>query len=173
MAHIKKEIAFDVTRVEAVTILRRFCLSVGKFVESDGVYTISEGQNGFSAFGVGKGVGGGGLGFYTDKTYWPATVTISLKDNSILVDTYVFGIGSNTTHCENVSSTMIAGIEQAFDDYKMEKTQSKVVTPVIPKQVSDFDELLGFKKLLDEGVITKEEFELKKREILNLPKTEK
>ena len=35
-------------------------------------------------------------------------------------------------------------------------------------QLSDVDEILKYKKLLDENVITKEEFETKKKQLLNL-----
>lgn len=45
---------------------------------------------------------------------------------------------------------------------------SQPVATIITHEVSEADELAKFKKLLDDGVITQEEFDLKKKQILGL-----
>lgn len=50
----------------------------------------------------------------------------------------------------------------------MEKTLERMANMVHKKSIVDVeDELISIKKLYDQGVFTKEEFELKKREILS------
>ena len=58
-----------------------------------------------------------------------------------------------------------ADIIKVFDEYKAKDSDADV-QPV--QQVSAADELKKFKELLDSGVITQEEFDAKKKQLLGL-----
>ena|GEM_PF-1191158 len=60
-----------------------------------------------------------------------------------------------------------AYIEERVQEIKHPKQQPQTVAPAMP-QISVADELLKFKQLLDMGALTQEEFDAKKKELLNL-----
>ena len=76
------------------------------------------------------------------------------------------------TYDESVVKTekmreIVAYIEERVQEIKHPKENPQTVAPAAP-QISVADELLKFKQLLDMGVLTHEEFEAKKKELLNL-----
>lgn len=75
--------------------------------------------------------------------------------------------GATTTKIDNVSketaSLFVDKIKEASANLK-ETSQQTVIT----NNVSSADEILKFKKLLDEEIITQEEFNAKKKELLGL-----
>ena len=60
-----------------------------------------------------------------------------------------------------------AYIEERVQEIKRPKQETQTVAPAVP-QISVADELLKFKQLLDMGALTQEEFDAKKKELLNL-----
>lgn len=56
---------------------------------------------------------------------------------------------------------------EEIKNYILEK-MSDIASSITPSNVSNADELKKFKQLLDEGLISQEEYELKKKELLNL-----
>ena len=67
------------------------------------------------------------------------------------------------SRCPKCNSTDIRRLSEA--EYEKEKTSTANSTGV---NVSPADELKKFKQLLDEGIITSEEFDAKKRQLLGL-----
>jgi len=57
-------------------------------------------------------------------------------------------------------------IKSAFEQYK--QAPAEPVSTTIVNERSDADEILKFKGLLDSGIITQEEFEAKKKQLLGL-----
>ena len=59
--------------------------------------------------------------------------------------------------------SFVDSLNAAIDSYKFQSS------PVVQSSnVSGADEILKFKSLLDQGIITRDEFEIKKRQILGL-----
>lgn len=56
---------------------------------------------------------------------------------------------------------------EEIKNYILEK-MSDIASSITPSNVSNADELKKFKQLLDEGLISQEEYDLKKKELLNL-----
>lgn len=77
--------------------------------------------------------------------------------------------GAVTRAIENVSKGTVSFFADTVNKQKEIYTQSKN-TPVtqVVNTISTADEILKFKELLDIGVITQEEFEMKKKKLLNL-----
>jgi len=46
--------------------------------------------------------------------------------------------------------------------------ETEAIQPVAQNQISAADEILKFKKLLDDGILTKEEFDDKKKQLLGI-----
>lgn len=85
-----------------------------------------------------------------------ALLASSIQLNS-LTKTYELLISHKKGLVDKIGQTF----EKAINDCKFKQEQQTVIT-------SSADEILKFKKLLDEGIITKEEFEIKKKQLLNL-----
>ena len=79
--------------------------------------------------------------------------------NRILFCSGMFSFGKTNDFANSVG----AEIRKAFENYK-----DNDVVKVNGSNVSSADEILKFKQLLDAGIITQEEFETKKKQILNL-----
>lgn len=79
--------------------------------------------------------------------------------------------GSEHTLIDNVDKKtapiMVNTIKEAAREYKTKVYQPQSSTNQ-PSQVDPAEEIMKFKKLLDAGAITQEEFEAKKRQLLNL-----
>ena len=122
--------------------------------------------------------------FLPDKTLFINQITgIKLKKASLVTNGYLeFILSGNLefkkgllaqTHSENsiffrITVFNTKAINEEAEDFKnsIEEMINKVGDNTNP--ISSADELTKFKKLLDEGVITKEEFEKKKKQLLNL-----
>lgn len=80
--------------------------------------------------------------------------------------------GSQHTLIENVDKStapiMVSAIKKAAHQYKIEINQSTQSTDSRQGEIDPADEIMKFKKLLDAGAITQEEFDAKKRQLLNL-----
>ena len=88
------------------------------------------------------------LGIFTGKIY------INTKTEKISFEI-------DKKHCLRIANTIDALIKDICKEKKSEAT-------VVVQQVSGANELLMYKQLLDQGIITQEEFEAKKKQILGL-----
>ena len=93
--------------------------------------------------------------------------------NSHLDNTYITFIASETKTkgfiykaAQESAQSCISALEIIADHNDTRKEAANV--PVVNMNVSAADEILKFKQLLDAGIITQEEFEAKKKQILNL-----
>lgn len=162
MAKIQNHVVSSLPKDVVIDIVRRLCLKQGNFTENNGQFVIKEGENGWEGFGI--VTGGGGFSAYTASQSWPATVTLQVNDDgSVDALTYVFGIGANSTHCQNVAGKIKGGLVIAFEDYQ-EKSQEKKAASQPSKSIPE--QILEYKSLLDQGIISAEEFEAKKKELL-------
>ena len=84
-----------------------------------------------------------------------------LTFGTIYVDTIKENVGFRVFK-KNIDS-IFANITEIIDDYKTTSSNNTIV-----QQVSGADELKKFKELLDAGIISNEEFEAKKKQILGL-----
>ena len=66
----------------------------------------------------------------------------------------------------DVANRAFPDMLQIFEEYKNKKNAASA--PVMVAAHSDADELKKYKELLDAGVLTQEEFDLKKKQILGL-----
>ncbi|MGA3674687.1 SHOCT domain-containing protein [Lysinibacillus agricola] len=55
------------------------------------------------------------------------------------------------------------GISKKFSLLIVAEEETEAIQPVAQNQISAADEILKFKKLLDDGILTKEEFDAKKK----------
>lgn len=87
----------------------------------------------------------------------------------ILLGTISLTDGATTRKIENISNTTIAFFADTVNR-EVEKYKQSQKAPVnqIVNSISTADELLKFKELLDMGVLTQEEFDTKKKELLGL-----
>lgn len=85
----------------------------------------------------------------------------AVKDtNRILICSGMFSFGKSNDYAMVLSND----IKNAYNSYKQNSTiQNNTET-----NFSSADEIMKYKNLLDNGVITQEEFEMKKNQILNL-----
>ena len=101
-----------------------------------------------------------------------------LTDGSLLIRTANDVIGDSITELDKTFSGMQPGvtfrkkgneIASRINEYLNEKIAeySKQVTTIV-QQTSAADELKKFKELLDIGIITREEFDAKKKQLLGL-----
>lgn len=87
----------------------------------------------------------------------------AMKDtNRILFCSGMFSFGKTNDFAVSVGND----IRKAFEDYK--NNDVVVVAGVAAPAVSAADELKKFKELLDMGILTQEEFDAKKKELLGL-----
>lgn len=63
---------------------------------------------------------------------------------------------------------MIKGISKKFSLLIVAEEETEAIQPVAQNQISAADEILKFKKLLDDGILTKEEFDDKKKQLLGI-----
>jgi hypothetical protein len=170
MATVNDKIVSGLPYETVLSIVRRLCLGSGNFTEKDGVFSIKESQNGWNGFGVAAGLDGG-FATYSSTSYWPASVLITVqKDGIVNAQTHVYGLGPNTTHCEAVAGKIKAGLLVAFQDYKEKQAAAKAASSQAAQpQQSIPEQIMAYKQLLDQGIITPEEFAAKKKELLKLP----
>lgn len=90
-----------------------------------------------------------------------------------IIEGYGFSIGSIIWGIMLAVSAMLLGL--TYDNLSKEAPTIKISTPIrgvsaAPKtvQTDNVEKLLRLKAFLDEGVITQEEFDQKKKELLNL-----
>jgi len=100
------------------------------------------------------------------STTWPATTEInvssSFMDKTVDISLYShnFGIGPiQRKECESKLGAVKGAIEEEIDKIKKENTSSSN---------DNMEALINVKKLLDMGVITQEEFDAKKKQLLGL-----
>lgn len=98
-----------------------------------------------------------------------SSVTSSKPFNSYTCDISIETIGNDDIKLsgvqKNVVDSMTADLSTAIDIAKEKKNTTQ--TTVI-QQVSSADEILKFKQLLDAGIITQEDFDNKKKQLLGL-----
>ncbi|WP_051671346.1 SHOCT domain-containing protein [Oribacterium sp. P6A1] len=115
-----------------------------------------------------------------------STLTNSLSCTSILIDNvssinpskgFLLGsvqietIGNDDIRMLNLKKEEVDRITKKFTDalkIAKEKIKENSVTTIIHKEASAADEILKFKGLLDAGIITQEEFNAKKNQLLGL-----
>jgi len=88
-------------------------------------------------------------------------------DTRITIDTYKESIEFNVGKLQN--DDYYKKILEALEKYRENKSasQSQSSQTIIQNNISIADEILKFKQLLDMGVLTQEEFDMKKKELLN------
>lgn len=59
-------------------------------------------------------------------------------------------------------------VKKVFDEYKAKESDIAVGNATVVQEVSAADEIKKFKDLLDSGIITQEEFDAKKKQLLGL-----
>ena len=92
--------------------------------------------------------------------------SISQK-RGLLLGSITIQDGASAIKIENIDKgcigSFVDSLNAAIDSYKFQSS------PVVQSSnVSGADEILKFKSLLDQGIITRDEFEIKKRQILGL-----
>ena len=149
-------------------------------------YELLEDDNSISKSGLGKAIAGGLLfgqtgaivGGITGKKKNIATctklqirITINDSQNPIELITLLDAeTKKNTTvykNCFDIAQNIISNLEFMCNDVKIENNK-KLDTNHVSVNISVPDEILKYKKLLDEGIITQDEFEAKKKQLLNL-----
>ncbi|MFJ8459194.1 SHOCT domain-containing protein [Lysinibacillus xylanilyticus] len=63
---------------------------------------------------------------------------------------------------------MIKRISKKLSLLIVAEEETEAFQPVAQNQISAADEILKFKKLLDDGILTKEEFDAKKKQLLGI-----
>ncbi|MGY3186194.1 SHOCT domain-containing protein [Lysinibacillus sp. TE18511] len=63
---------------------------------------------------------------------------------------------------------MIKRISKKLSLLIVAEEETEAIQPVAQNQISAADEILKFKKLLDDGILTKEEFDDKKKQLLGI-----
>ena len=99
----------------------------------------------------------------------------SIADGYIQVETAAGGVTSSSSQYGGENSIQFSGKERnaeaeiivAFIKNKIEEIKNAPVGGIV-QQVSPAEELKKFKDLLDAGIITQEEFDTKKKELLGL-----
>ena len=99
----------------------------------------------------------------------------SIADGYIQVETAVGGVTSSSSQYGGENSIQFSGKERnaeaeiivAFIKNKIEEIKNAPVGGIV-QQVSPAEELKKFKDLLDAGIITQDEFDTKKKELLGL-----
>lgn len=81
-------------------------------------------------------------------------------------DDVLFFFGEDSVKLDNAYSAICKGIDEILQPVVQETQAPAQPQPV--QQISVADEILKFKQLLDMGVITQEEFEIKKKELMGL-----
>ncbi|WP_374966481.1 SHOCT domain-containing protein [Lysinibacillus sp. RS5] len=63
---------------------------------------------------------------------------------------------------------MIKRISKKLSLLIVAEEETEAIQPVAQNQISAADEILKFKKLLDDGILTKEEFDAKMKQLLGI-----
>lgn len=117
--------------------------------------------------GVGAIVGGATGGKKTKQIVTEMNVKITLKD-SYATNVYAYICGKvkkssiNYTNYKKQAQLIVSELQLIIDQNKKTESLSSA------QPVSAADEILKFKQLLDSGIITQEEFEAKKKQLLGL-----
>lgn len=82
--------------------------------------------------------------------------------NRILFCSGMFSFGKTNDFANSVGNDIRTAFEEYQNDYTAE------TTPSAPATSSTADEIRKFKELLDDGIITEEEFDAKKKQLLGL-----
>lgn len=109
------------------------------------------------------------------------TFPIEQIDNIVILDSFLdkfrsgktLALSSNSirikfSYVQNADEVSVATLK-AIKDYKENYGNSRNKPSIEKtKEINEVDKLKGYKELLDTGIITQEEFETKKKELLNL-----
>lgn len=120
--------------------------------------------------------------FDGDKTFYYSDLTsVQYRDASTFINGFIqleypgSHSGENNLNSENSFVIMkgVSNIEECKKAYEYIKTRiheckSKKNAPVVVNTLSAADEIKKYKELLDLGIITQEEFDQKKKQLLNL-----
>ena len=68
----------------------------------------------------------------------------------------------------NYVKALYLDVKRVFDEYKEKESEATVAGTTVVQEASAADEIKKFKELLDNGVITQEEFDAKKKQLLGL-----
>lgn len=140
---------------------------------------------------VGKGNQNGDIIFffknYMDVTWTPACITnmyamvvfLTPQNSGNIVNNNMFvGVDANRIpfcsgtfsykDANDYAKALCMDIKAAMNDYKSNETTEATSTTIVHEAASAADELKKFKELLDMGVISQEEFDAKKKQILGL-----
>jgi ribosome-binding protein aMBF1 (putative translation factor) len=138
-------------------------LEDGESIEKGGVGRAIVGGALFGGVGA---IVGAGTGHKHKKTCTNLQLKITL-DNVSMPVAYVNFINTATKKNGFVYKQMSSLAQEALSILSI-ITKAQEENHANAKNFSEADEILKFKKLLDEGIITQEEFEKKKKQLLNL-----
>lgn len=100
--------------------------------------------------GVGRMIGNGNLNNFVDI-------------NKIPFCSGMFSYQTANDYCKN----LYLEVKKVFDEYKAKESDISVGNTIV-QEVSSADEIKKFKELLDQGIISQEEFDAKKKQLLGL-----
>lgn len=100
--------------------------------------------------GVGRMIGNGNLSNIVDI-------------NKIPFCSGMFSYAPANDYCKN----LYLEVKEVFDEYKAKESDTSANNSAV-QEVSSADEILKYKGLLDQGIITQEEFDAKKKQLLGL-----
>lgn len=148
MSSVSENIYLQIPYDQAIIIIRKVALSFGSLIEEGSTFKIKETVQ-RTIF----------------STSWPATVTIEANEinnrTHLLITASNFGMGPLQ---KNECSSKLGAVKTAILLKEQELSQQKP----LKEQPSGADEILKYKSLLDSGIITSEEFEHKKKQILGM-----
>ncbi len=142
-------------------------------------YELLEDGNSIEKGGVGRAIVGGALfggvgavvgaatGHKHKSTCSKLQIKITLNDISTPV-VYVNFIEAETKKNGILYKTVYPLAQEALSVLSIITKSQEQTTPSGAEGFSEADEILKFKELLDEGIITQEEFDLKKKQLLGL-----
>ena len=106
------------------------------------------------------------------KTYFGRSVDLPMDSISAVGSKWLKGIAVATSSGK-ISFLLIKNAKEIHEEVRKllierQEKQQQAQTPVTVARVSGAEELKQYKELLDSGVITQEEFEAKKKQLLGL-----
>ncbi len=106
--------------------------------------------------------------YYSSQSSYGSGPAPSLFDNNPSVDTW--RCYKCTKRNPSYQTTCSCGLSKTESDrlYRDGDTAKKSVALPAPKPANEADEIARFKKMLDDGMITEEEFQAKKKQILGI-----
>jgi len=141
-------------------------------------FELIEDGNSVSKGGIGRALVGGALfgdvgaivggvtGHKNKKTCTKLQIKITINNSNNPVE-YITLISSETKKSSLLYTTSYSIAQEIISILEI-MCNSNVENGKSSQQISGADEILKYKKLLDEGIITQEEFEKKKKQILDL-----